>query len=146
MSKILSQHSTYSKSLYWRYLLWAYKTTRESFERIERKTTQLVVDESIHKHLQLGCKVLSAKQMERYDQLLAEFVEYMAVKKADETKQKYLDGARRELNPDYVFLKARLHAIEATIVKMFGRRELVKIEKLFNDEFTSRILNAREHH
>ena len=37
-----------------RYLLWAYKSTREDFERIERKTTQLIVDEYIRDNASKG--------------------------------------------------------------------------------------------
>lgn len=42
------------KDLIRRYLLWAFKTTKESFERIERKTTQLMVDEYILERIKSG--------------------------------------------------------------------------------------------
>ena len=117
-----------------RYLLWAYKSTKESFERIERKTTQLIVDEYILDHL-------SKKKAA----IPAEFKTYIANKRKDELKLKFADAGRKKLNPEYVYLKNRLAAIEAAIRHFLGDKELKRIEKLFEEEFTRRILESREH-
>jgi len=46
MTKRISRTQAH-RDLIRRYLLWFFKTTKESFERIERKTTQLMVDEYV---------------------------------------------------------------------------------------------------
>ncbi len=132
------------KNLIRRYLLWAYKTTKESFERIERKTTQLVVDEYVLKALNKSPKV--AKDAKKgYDALLKEFEGYIANKANDEIKQKFTDDKKKDFHPQYLYLKNRLAAIEGAIKHFLGPKELKKIEALFEAEFTERILKAREH-
>jgi len=122
------------KALVRRYLLWAYKTTKESFERIERKTTQLIVDEYI-----LG------RFKGRQDAFVEEFKAYIKAKRADELKLKFSDAQGRILHPQYVYLKDRLEAIEAAIRHFLGAKELRAIEALYEKEFTLRILQARDH-
>jgi hypothetical protein len=122
------------KNLVRRYLLWAYKSTKESFERIERKTTQLVVDEFIRDHL-----------VKNKCAIPAEFSSYIAVKRQDELKLKFVDGDAKKLNPDYVYLKDRLAAIEAAIIYFLGTAELKRMQGLFEEEFTRRILESRDH-
>ena len=114
------------KDLIRRYLLWAYKSTRESFERIERKTTQLMVDEYILGHLTKNKSVVPK-----------EFKAYIADKRKDELKLKS--------HPQYVYLGDRLAAIEAAIKHFLGAKELDHMRKLFEGEFTRRILEARDH-
>lgn len=116
------------KDLIRRYLLWAYKTTRESFERIERKTTQLVVDEYILKQI---------KDAGTSNNFIGEFEDYIKAKRADELKLK--------ADPQYVYLKNRLKAIEAAIKHFLGVKELNTIHSLYEKEFTNRILQARDH-
>lgn len=131
------------KNLIRRYLLWAYKTTKESFERIERKTTQLIVDERILKSLKKSSA--ASKADKTYKALLSDFDQYIASKAADEIKQKYTGADKKTLHPQYLFLKNRLAAIEEAIVYFLGAKEFEKIEALFEAEFTERILKAREH-
>ncbi len=131
MNKIPSK---FQQELYTRYLLWAYKTTREAFERIERKTTQIVIDEHIHKHL-----VLAGVDVKEFDQ-------YIATKKTDEIKQKYTDESKAVLNPAYVYLRARLEAIEDVTKAVLGDSALRRFEDLFEAEFTRRILESRDPH
>ncbi len=109
-----------------RYLLWAYKTTRESFERIERKTTQLLVDEYILDYF--------SKHKFAVPQ---EFKDYIAQKRRDEKKLKS--------HPEYVYLKNRLAAIEAAIKHFLGAKEWGRLQALYEQEFTRRILESREH-
>ncbi|MDE2027303.1 MAG: hypothetical protein KGK03_02055 [Candidatus Omnitrophica bacterium] len=122
MKKLKAHH----QQLVRRYLLWAYKTTREDFERIERKTTQLLVDEYILAYL--------TTQKARVPET---FKAYIAAKHKDEVKLKS--------QPEYLHLKNRLEAVEAAIRHFLGAKELAGIEKLYEGEFTRRILEAREH-
>ena len=117
-----------------RYLLWAYKSTKENFERIERKTTQLTVDEYI----------LSYLSKNKHETPEA-FKTYIADKRKDELRLKFVDAHRKKLHPEYVYLKNRLAAIEAAIKYFLGGKELKHIQKLFEEEFTRRILEARDH-
>ena len=119
----------YHKDLIHRYLLWAYKTTKEGFERIERKSTQLIVDEYILKQIKITMGTPS--------NFIGEFEAYIKTKQADERKLKS--------NPQYVYLKNRLKAIEAAIKYFLGTKALNAIHSLYEKEFISRILQAREH-
>jgi hypothetical protein len=137
MTKKNSQTPSH-KDLIRRYLLWAFKTTKESFERIERKTTQLMVDEYVLEHLKTTVEGDSSL-------LIKEFESYIENKRKDELKLKFSDDKRKSLNPQYVYLKNRLQAIEAAIRHFLGDKELRTIRSLYEKEFTSRILQAREH-
>ena len=129
-SKLSLEH----KNLIRRYLLWAYKSTKEAYERIERKTTQLQVDEFILDHLTRNKSGIPST-----------FKAYVADKRRDELKLKYVDGSRKALHPQYLYLKNRLLAIEAAIRYFLGDKELKRIAKLFEEEFTRRILESRDH-
>ena len=124
----------FQQELYRRYLLWAYKTTRESFERIERKTTQLVIDAYLRQQL-------STKQVD-----LTAFDQYIKTKQSDELAQKYTDSTKATLNPQYIYVRERLEAIELAVVKFLGKEALVEFEQLFEAEFSRRILESRDHH
>ena len=73
------------------------------------------------------------------------FKTYIAGKRKDELKLKYADARRKQLHPQYVYLKNRLNAIEAAIKYFLGDNEKKRMDKLFEKEFTRRILEAREH-
>lgn len=122
------------KNLIRRYLLWAYKSTKESFERIERKTTQLVVDEFILAYL-------SKNRLE----VPGSFKTYIAEKQRDELKLKFADADKKKLNPQYVQLRDRLGAIEAAVKYFLGNKELKRMQGFFEAEFTRRILESRDH-
>ena len=128
------QLSSDHRNLIRRYLLWAYKSTKESFERIERKTTQLIVDEYIFDHL--------TKNNHRVP---PSFKAYIAGKRKEEFKLKFADINRKEFHPEYLYLKNRLAAIEAAVKYFLGVSELKRMGKLFEEEFTRRILKARDH-
>jgi len=132
------------KNLIRRYLLWAYKTTRESFERIERKTTQLKVDEYILKSLNHSVSKDSGENKD-YKKLVKEFELYIERKRTDELKQKYADTTKTAFTSEYLYLRNRLSAVEGAIHYFLGPRELKNMETSFENEFTTRILQAREH-
>ena len=129
MTKVKS-FSPDHKALIRRYLLWAYKSTKESFERIERKTTQLIVDEYVLADLLKNNKSMP----EGYEDLLGEFKTCIANKRAAKHPQ-----------AQYMYLKNRLAAIEKAIKFYLGAKELKVIEGLYEEEFTRRILEARDH-
>ena len=122
------------KNLVRRYLIWAYKTTRESFERIERKTTQLTVDEYIFDYFSSNNFTIPQ-----------EFRAYIVDKRKDELKLKFADAGRKKLHPQYVYLKNRLEAIEAAIKHFLGGMEMKRIAGLYEEEFTRRIIGSKEH-
>jgi len=139
------KNSQAHKDLIRRYLLWSFKTTKESFERIERKTTQLMADEYVLKNIKTAGNKVHVQSRGEYDALVKEFETYIRTKQADEIKLKYLDGNKKSLHPQYVFLRNRLEAIESAIKHFLGEKELLKIRVLYEKEFTDRILQARDH-
>ncbi len=137
MSLSKSSQQQIHKALTRRYLLWAYKTTRESFERLERKTTQLKVDELIGQHLKAAHR--SGKNLPQgYDALMNDFNTYVSTKRVDEAKLKS--------SADYAFLSHRLQAIEIVVKKILGAKALREFHLAFEEEFTRRILETRDHH
>ena len=125
------------KALVRRYLIWAYKTTRESFERIERKTTQLVVDDYLVGQL--------LKSPSKQSRRVSEFKQYIANKRQDEIKLKYAGEGKAAFDPEYLYLKDRLDAIKQGITYFLGKNAIKGIEQLFEKEFTRRILESKEH-
>ena len=133
--------SLIQKNLIRRYLIWAYQSTRESFERIERKTTQLMVDEYVLASLEKD----KGKKDKDYQKQVDEFIKYIHSKKQDEISQKFTDSTKKKYHPQYLYFKNRLTAIEGAIAKFLGKSELKKIESLFEAEFTRRILESKDH-
>ncbi len=133
------------KVLIRRYLLWSFKTTKESFERIERKTTQLMVDEYVLQRIKAAGRGVPVRGREKYAGLVKEFETYIKTKQADELKLKFSDSKGKSLHPQYVYLKNRLQAVEAAIRHFLGEKELRAMRSLYEKEFTCRILQARDH-
>lgn len=128
------------RNLIHRYLVWCYKTTKESLDRIDRYYTQLQVDAFILQDLK---KQRSSDK--DYQKFLKDFENYMTKKKENVDLQKYKDEKSKELRPDYIYLKNRFLAIEKAIVHFLGKKELLAIEQLYEKEMITRILEAREH-
>ena len=133
------QHLTY------RYLLWCYKTTKESLERIDRKFTQLEVDYFIRKELKTGLKDPALKGRADYKEQVDKFDQYIDKKEVQAFAEKFLDDKKLSLRPEYIYLSQRLEAITKTIRHFLGNKELKKIISLYEEEFVQRILTAREH-
>lgn len=144
MTKKISQTQAH-RDLIRRYLLWLFKTTKESFERIERKTTQLMADEYVLQRIKTAGREVPAHARGEYDALVKEFETYIKTKREDELKLKFSDGKGKTLHPQYVYLKNRLQAVEAAIRHFLGEKELRAMRSLYEKEFTGRILQAREH-
>lgn len=140
-----SNIGTQQKNLILRYLLWCYKTTRESLERVDRKFTQLEVDYQVLDLLQEELKSSKGKESLSYEEKVAEFKSYIARKEEGSAALKYQDVSKKILTPDYWYLTNRLQALEKTVITLLGERELKKIRSLYEIEMTRRILEAREH-
>ena len=128
------------KYLIRRYLIWCYKTTKETLDRIDRYFTQLQVD----------CFVLRKLEKTKtkdpaYNARIQDFKKYMQEKETNVLQKKFLDPKKVKLQPHYQYLKERFLAIERSIVHFLGKNELNKICSLYEDEMTRRILEAKEH-
>ena len=124
------------KGLKRRYLLWLYKTTKEAFDRIERKFTQLEIDRFILKELKKSGR---DKSLQRF---IREFEAYVQNKENEGLILKY---ENKSLKPDYQFLALKLKAIESSIIKELGKNALKEIKALYEKEMTERILRSTEH-
>ena len=133
------------KRLIRRYLIWCYKTTKEELERTDRKFTQLEVDEFILDDLLKTRSSIQGPMREQYWQEIEKFEEYKNKKQEEALTQKFFDQTKRIPQANYLYLKNRLRAIEKAIVSFLGKKELTRIELLYEEEMTQRILQAREH-
>lgn len=124
------------KNLKKRYLIWFYKSVKEALDGIERKFTQVEVDRAILKELIRDNKgaVTSA--------FIKQFEEYIAKKEQEGLSLKFED---KKIKPDYVFLVAKLRAIEKAILKELGKKGLEEIKLLYEIEMTERILRSSRH-
>lgn len=124
------------KNLKKRYLIWLYKINKEEFDKIERKFTQLEIDNFILKELKKEDKAGKLK----------EFIEgleaYIQEKEKDGLGLKY---ENKELKPQYQFLEGKLKAIEKAIIKELGKKALEEIKVLYEIEMIERILKSTEH-
>jgi hypothetical protein len=118
------------KALIRRYLIWAYKSTKESFDRLERKTTQLLADEFILKAMSQR----SGGSDKEYGRLLGEFKGYIENKKA----QPVAPGK-------YRYFRDRLASVEEAITYFLGKKELASIRRSYEEEFVRRIWSSTEH-
>ena len=124
--KLSSDH----KALIRRYLTWAYKSTKESFDRLERKTTQLVADGHILKSL-----LKNKDTHPEYLKSVEEYKDYIAKKEQTPVPQ-----------GQYLYLKNRLKAVEETIVHFLGEKELKNLQAAYEEEFTRRIWESKDTH
>jgi hypothetical protein len=119
-----------------RYLLWLYKTTKESLDRIDRKFTQLDIDGSLLSELR------QAAAREKVTRYVEEFEAYVKSKEIEAKRLKYKG---RHLQPEYRFLVLKLAAVEKTIRKELGDQGLDEIRILYQNEMEERILRSTEH-
>ena len=131
------------QNLTWRYLLWLYKTTKEAFDRYERKFTQLEIDAALLREMKRQLKGAymphEKKALEKY---INEFRVYIAEKEKTSLQLKYKG---RKTNPEFLFLDVKLSAIEEVIREKFGAEELARIKALYEEEMSRRIMTATEH-
>ena len=130
------------KKLIRRYLIWCYKTTKESLDRIDRYDTQFMVDMYVREQLK---KIKVPKADEEYQKFITSFEQYMNNKILNAHRQKYMDENQKALQPQYRYLQNRLMGIEKAIQKFLGSKELKGIQEAYEVEMTRRIWEAREH-
>lgn len=129
------------KNLQFRYFLWLYKTTKEEFDRIERKFTQVDIDRMILRYMAgHGDSVL--KRESTPGKFLKDFKNYIDKKEKEGVELKF-EG--KKLKPEYHHLSLKLEAIEKIIVAECSRRGLRRIKALYEHEMRRRIIEAREH-
>ncbi len=133
------------KSLIRRYLLWCYKTTKEELDRIDRKFTQLKVDQFVLTELTKIGIHLPVEFRKLFEEKVDAFCRYMGEKENSALGAKFSDPKKRTLQIDYVYLTHRLSAVEKAIVKFLSSTELKKIKGLYEEEMSRRILAEREH-
>ncbi|MCJ7546445.1 MAG: hypothetical protein MUP30_06415 [Deltaproteobacteria bacterium] len=130
------------KNLKFRYLLWLYKTTKEDFDRIERKLTQVGIDKKILRDMGENFNSRDLKKKNEARKLLKDFKEYINKKEKDGRELKF-EG--RKLKPEYYHLSLKLEAIEKSIVEELGHRGLKEIKALYEHEMMRRIIEPQEH-
>jgi hypothetical protein len=130
------------KNLRTRYLIWLYKVTKEAFDNFERKFTQLDIDQDILKEME---KELKGAYLPREKKALERYVnacrDYIVEKEKLCLRLKYRG---KKINPEFIFLDARLNAIEKIIARDLGRRALDEIKEVYQQEMVQRILESRE--
>jgi len=124
-----------SLSLKKRYLIWFYKQVRESLDKVDRKFTQLEIDQYILEQMR---KLDTNRAAKNY---IEEFKVYIQNKEKDALGRKY---SGKELKPEYYFLQLKLQAIEKSVEKELGKKGLKEIEALYEQEMVRRILAERE--
>lgn len=131
------------KNLKKRYFIWLYKTTKEAFDKYERKFTQLEIDEDILLEME---NELLGSYMPHEKSALEKFVnvfrQYIADKEKACLELKYQG---KKTSPEFLFLDVKLEAIERIITKELGRKALDEIKALYEKEMTERILKGSEH-
>ena len=123
--------------------MWCYKTTKENLDRVDRKFTQLIVDEKILKTLKKTSRGSSTSHL-KFKNLIQEFEHYVARKSEDARKGKFATRDNKELRGEYVFLCRRFKAVEDAARFFLGKKELKEMADLYEAEMIRRILESRE--
>lgn len=125
-------------SLNKRYLIWLYKTTKEAFDRYERRFTQLGIDEFLLKEIERELKAAYLpSEKKELKKLVNDLRNYIDNKENACAKLKFKG---KKTNPEFIFLDAKLNAIEAAIKKDFGAKALREIKQLYEKEMIKRIM------
>ncbi len=135
---MLKDDKTDIKSLYKRYLLWLYKTTKEKLDKIERKFTQLDIDRKIEKALKKKSSGLPESARKVLEPFLDEWKEYIFQKESDTQESKFDEAG--SYAAEYLFLRLKLSAVEDEIVRRFGKKELTGFRSLYEEAMIQRIL------
>ncbi len=130
------------KNLRVRYLTWLYKTTKEAFDRYERRFTQLEIDEFILKEMEKELKGAYLPQEKKaLEKFVNDFRDYIVEKERDCLKLKYRG---KKIEPEFIFLDVKLESIEKAIVRELGKDGLEKIKAAYQEEMIKRILEEKE--
>lgn len=125
-------------SLYKRYLFWLYKMTRDELDRIERKFTQLEIDEEITRFFDRVLTGLSGALSQEVGGLVDEWKRYVAQKAADASRLKH--GRTGAPKPEILLLHMKLAAVEKLADSYLGKKALKDFRRLYEDAAMQRIL------
>ena len=130
------------KNLAIRYLTWLYKTTKDAFDRYERKFTQLEIDEYVLKEIEkeLKASYLPSEKVP-LEKFVNDFRSYIAEKEEACLKLKYKG---KKVNPEFLFLDVKLNAIEKAIEKEVGKQGLQQIKEAYQREMLRRIMEEKQ--
>ncbi len=130
------------KNLEKRYYIWLYKTTKEAFDKYERKFTQLDIDKSILNRMEKELKgTFLPHEKKALETDINKFKLYIEEKEKACLKLKYKG---KKINPEFLFLDVKLEAIEKNIVEEFGSKTLEEIKSLYEKEMVGRIVRATD--
>ncbi|MBU0503015.1 MAG: hypothetical protein ABH882_07635 [Candidatus Omnitrophota bacterium] len=131
------------KNLKKRYLIWLYKTTKDAFDRYERRFTQMDIDKEllceVEKELKTAYMPEDKKELEKF---VNDFMNYI-----DEKEKQCLDlkYKGKKINPEFLFLDVKLQATERIIINELGKKALEEIKELYEQEMINRIIKSTEH-
>lgn len=126
-----------------RYFVWLYKTTKEAFDKYERKFTQLEIDEKILAEIERELKgSYLPREKEALEKFTNGFRDYICKKETESLKVKYKG---KKIDPEFLFLDAKLQAIEKVIAETLGQESLSAIKESYQQEMVRRILEERQH-
>jgi hypothetical protein len=124
-----------------RYLTWLYKTTKEAFDRYERKFTQIEIDEFVLKEMEKKLKgSFMPQEKKALEKMVNDFRSYIAEKEKACLKLKYKG---KKIEPEFIFLDVKLDAIEKAIIKELGQDGLKKIKQSYHQEMIKRIIEEK---
>ncbi|MEK6568156.1 MAG: hypothetical protein AABZ27_05430 [Candidatus Omnitrophota bacterium] len=130
------------KNLRVRYLTWLYKTTKEAFDRYERKFTQIDIDGFVLREMEKELKGSYMPQEKKsLEKLVNDFRLYIAEKEKACLKLKYKG---KKIDPEFIFLDVKLNAIEKAVIKELGQEGLNKIKEAYHQEMIKRIIEEKE--
>jgi predicted Ser/Thr protein kinase len=130
------------KNLKKRYLIWLYKTTKEAFDKYERKFTQLDIDKSLLKEIEKELKGSYLPHEKRaLEKYVNNFLTYIAQKEKHCLALKYKG---KKTNPEFLFLDVKLEAVEKVIKDELGSQALDEIKSLYEREMLERILKSTQ--
>ncbi len=131
------------KNLKKRYFVWLYKTAKETFDKYERKFTQVDIDKDILAEMEkelLG--VYLPHEKDALQRQIDDFQKYIEEK---EKSCAELMDQEKKIKPDFIFSEIKLDAIEKVITREIGKKGLEEIKSLYEKEMTERILKSMEH-
>ncbi len=131
------------KNLKKRYFIWLYKTTKEAFDKYERKFTQVDIDQDIL--VEMEKELMGAYLPHEKDALQKYINDFQRYIEDKEKACSELRGQGKKKNPEFLFLDIKLNAIEKIIAQELGRRGLEKIKALYELEMAERILKSKDH-
>jgi len=125
-----------------RYLIWLYKTTKEAFDKFERKFTQFEIDQFVLRQME---KELKGAYLPQEKEILAkhvnDFRNYIGEKEKACLALKYKG---KKINTEFLFLDLKLEVIEKAIIEELGAKALEEIKALYEKEMVERILKSTE--